>query len=165
MAKEDQAPDIKLLQQEVIEQRQLINQLLAERTAPAQPIQANIVMPDLEQERKAKFDRRTAEQEAAEAKSHAELMRGQRHFRVCIFDELALKALTNLKNKQPNAHVTDCTFPPQNPWRIVGAEDETHAIAKYNKFFGILGIDQSSKYMIYEVDQHGQQLASAPVAA
>ncbi|HEV8061096.1 MAG TPA: hypothetical protein VGP68_14545 [Gemmataceae bacterium] len=172
MAKEHEseaAPDIKVLQRELAETKQLLNQLLAEKTAPQGQLQANIVIPDLERDRQERYHRRTEEMDALQAKAHTELMQGPRHFRICIFDELCLNKMeslrANMKPGNPAPFPQDCPLPPQNPWRIVGAHDEASAIAKYNKYFGIRSIAGNSQYMVYEVDEHGQALANVPVAA
>jgi len=163
--KNESSSEIKLLQKELAETKQLVNQLLADKQQA--PVTATVVMPDVERERNERLQRRLDAFEAEQAKAHAELMRGPRHFRICIFDAINLNEWDNLRNKlkNPGLSATECSLPPQNPWRTVGAHDETLAQVKYNKFFGIKSIAGESQYICYEVDEHGQPLVAEAAAA
>lgn len=163
-----EAPEIKALRQELAEMKQVVNQLLADKAVPSQPLTANIVLPDTRKEEEARYRVATETADAVEAKAMAALQDGPRMFRVCTLDDVCMRKLefqTQRMKRRPQPWEFD--FYPENPWRVVGAPDQDVAIAKYTRFMGIRAHIEGD-FIVYEVDgngqpvnQNGQQLAQA----
>lgn len=136
-------------------------QMRMQQSMPQQPVQANIVVPNPMEERMRDFERRMANEDARQVEVDRALRNGTFHYRIGIFAADQCRAFKPEDVRQP----WGIKMNPVNPWRVVGANADTaenaEAVAKrkYDIFFGINGVTDGARYIMYACDEEGNPLS------